>query len=66
MESLSFTVNLQIRGGHRNQRNERSVIAPAIYSEPMRAPFSATERFMTGTNNKSENVNAAKNQKLSK
>ena len=36
------------------------------HSELMRAPFSATERFMSRTTNTSASVRAAKIQKLSK
>jgi hypothetical protein len=38
----------------------------AIHSAPMRAPFSATERFISRVTNASTNVRAAKIQKQSK
>jgi hypothetical protein len=50
----------------RADRASSGVASKLAHSEPTRAPFSATERFMNNTANATANVNAATIQKVSK
>ena len=59
--------------GHRHApqeltQSDKNQVHPSdrVYSAPMWAPFSATERFMSGTRNTSATPRAAHSQKTSK
>jgi hypothetical protein len=50
----------------RESQNRDRLATLTSYSPPMRAPFSATERFINKTAGASANINMAKIQKQSK